>query len=351
MSKASRLRAQRRMQALRVSADQADQLAEGRSWYRIVTDLVGAPDTAAIYLYEEIGYWGVEAQDFVRDLMSLRVGNIVLHINSPGGDVFDGLAIYHALRDHPATIESRVDGLAASAASFIACAGDTVVMQRNATMMIHDASTICYGNAEEFAKIVEFLDKQSDNIADIYVQQAGGTVEQWRTAMKAETWYTADEALAAGLCDSVNNADEETEEDTAVVPGESAEELDELMARSYDLTVFAYHYAGREKAPAPKALNELAAEQPTEPGDETPTEPEVAADDAAPEPPAESQVDEPDVPETADDAPAAEPEPEPHTDPAEPAPAEPTDEWADAFGPLTEAAPSELDDVFAALWK
>jgi ATP-dependent protease ClpP protease subunit len=345
MSKASRLRTQRRMQALRVSADQAQQIAEGRTWYRMVTDLVDLPDTAAIYLYEEIGYWGVEAQDFVRDLMALRVANIILHINSPGGDVFDGLAIYHALRDHPATIEARVDGLAASAASFIAMAGDTVVMQRNASMMIHDASTICYGNAEEFAKVVEFLDKQSNNIADIYVQQAGGTVEQWRAAMKAETWYTADEALAAGLCDEVNNADEETEEETAVVPGDAAAELDELMAKSYDLTVFAYHYAGREKAPAPKALDELAGEQPAEPA--VPVEPaavEVAAE-STPEHPAEVVT-----PAATEDAPEA-PAVEPDTDPAESAPAAPTDEWADLFRPLTEATPSGLDEVFAALWK
>src|SRR5213075_993619 len=100
-------------------------------------NFVDAPDTAAIYLYGEIGYWGVEAQDFVRDLMSLRVSNIILHINSPGGEV--------------------VDGLAASAASFVAMAGDKVVMQRNAQMMIHDASGIEIGNAEDMRTMADLL--------------------------------------------------------------------------------------------------------------------------------------------------------------------------------------------------
>lgn len=337
MSKSARLRAQRqRLQSMRVTGKQAAELADGRSWYRMVTNLVDQPDTAAIYLYEEIGYWGVEAQDFVRDLMGLRVSNIVVHINSPGGDVFDGLAIYHALRDHPATVECRVDGLAASAASFIACAGDTVVMQRNATMMIHDASGICIGNAADMQKMIDILDQASNNIADIYMQQAGGTVEAWRAAMREETWYSAEEALAAGLCDSVNRADEPTEEPAAVVPGD--DELEELMAKAYDLTVFAYHYPGRDKAPAPKPLAELVegepAAEPEEPAADGPVTGEPAEDPAAP-----------------DEAPAVEPEPEPHTNPAEPAEPGPTDEWSAFLGGLLNDGPSTVDAMLHALLK
>lgn len=338
MSKSARIRDRRRMQAMRVTAEQAQQLNEGRTWFRMVTDLVDQPDTAAIYLYDEIGYWGVTAQDFVRDLMGLRVGNITVHINSPGGEVWDGLAIYHALRDHPANIEVRVDGIAASAASFIAMAGDTIVMQRNAQMMIHDAIGFCVGNVTEMQKMVEVLDAASDNIADIYMQQAGGTVESWRAAMREETWYSGPEALAAGLCDSVNNTDEETDEPAAVVPGEDADELDGLMAKSYDLTVFAYQYAGREKAPAPRLSNDATEpEAPVEPAVEPPAEPVIPA---APVTDADTDTDE--AAETA----AAEPEA-----PEEPARPGPTDEWDALMSGLLTPAPSTVDELLQSLIK
>lgn len=335
MSRRSRSRAQqRRLKNLR-SAAPAPTRDEARTWYRM-KNFVDQPDTAAIYLYGEIGYWGIEAQDFVRDLMGLRVSNIILHINSPGGEVFDGLAIFHALRDHPATIETRVDGLAASAASFIAMAGDTVVMQRNATMMIHDASGIEIGNADDMRAMADLLDMCSNNIADIYMQQGGGTVEQWRAAMKVETWYSAEEALAVGLCDSVNNADAETDESVAVVPGEE-DEPDELMDKAWDLSVFAFTYAGRDKAPAPKLLAELV-----------PAEEPAAVPVAPAEPVAEPAVAEP--------APVAEPEtpaepPVAHLEPPD-VPEAPIDPWtALTRGLLQNSPPSTVDDLLAALRK
>lgn len=175
------------------------------SWYRI-ENFIDRPDTAAIYIYEEIGYWGVEAADFVRDLQSVAGLNLEVHINSPGGDVFDGLAIFNALKQHAerAQVTVRIDGLAASAASFIAQAGDIVKISRNAQMMIHDASGMCWGNATDMQTMADLLNKCSDNIADIYAVKAGGTVEAWRAAMKAETWYTGLEAVAAGLADEID---------------------------------------------------------------------------------------------------------------------------------------------------
>jgi ATP-dependent protease ClpP protease subunit len=349
MSRRSRPRAQqRRLQNLRAARGAAPTAGRGqqpaaRTWYRIV-DLVDAPDTAAIYLYEEIGYWGVTAQDFVRDLMGLRVANIIVHINSPGGDVFDGLAIFHALRDHPANVEVRVDGLAASAASFIAMAGDTVVCQRNAQMMIHDASGICIGNAADMQEMVDLLDRCSDNIADIYAQRAGGTTAQWRTAMQAETWYTGLEAVAAGLADSTAEPGEETGEETAVVPGEDAD-VDELMNRKWDLSI--YTYAGRAKAPEPRAIAEVG-EQPAEPAApaaaaETATEDTAAADvvddtteTGAASTDGEGQADVVDTAETED--------PEAPADGV-------TDTWAAVTAGLyaQEPAPSTVDELFAAL--
>src|SRR3546814_252864 len=99
-----------------------------------------APDVAQVYIYDEIGLWGVTASDFAAELRGVTANTIDLHISSPGGDVFDGLAILNSLRQHKATVNVVVDGIAASAASFIAMAGDTVKMAPQSVMMIHDAS-------------------------------------------------------------------------------------------------------------------------------------------------------------------------------------------------------------------
>lgn len=220
------------------SARSVVNLRKGRTdWYRIENvkrATADQPSTADIYIYDEIGYFGVTASDFVRDLQAVDVNEISLHLNSPGGDVFEGIAIYNALKNHKATVATFIDGLAASAASFIAMAGDTVVIERNAQMMIHDAHGLCIGNANDMSSMVDLLDKNSDNIADIYAQKAGGTVKDWRAAMRAETWYSADEALQAGLADEVSGGNKK----------------DSVEDNSWDLSVFAF--AGREKAPAPR---------------------------------------------------------------------------------------------------
>lgn len=211
-------------------------LRQGRNdWYRIenIQRPASQASSADIYIYDEIGYFGVSAADFVRDLASISVDEINLHINSPGGDVFDGVAIYQAIKDHNATVTTYVDSLAASAASFIAMAGNEVIIQRNAQMMIHDAHGLCIGNATDMQEMIDMLNRCSDNIADIYAQKAGGTVEDWRSAMRAETWYSAHEAVDAGLADRIGGSNEKAE---------SAE-------NTWDLSVFAY--SGRANAPAP----------------------------------------------------------------------------------------------------
>lgn len=162
-----------------------------------------ADGSAEIAIYDEIGPWGVSAVRFTDELRTINAQSITLRIASPGGDVADGLAILNALRAHPAMINVIVEGWAASAASFIAMAGDTVQMAPNSMLMIHDAMTICVGNAEEMLETAALLDKHSDNIADVYQRKAGGTVAEWRQRMKETTWYTAQEAVDAGLADSV----------------------------------------------------------------------------------------------------------------------------------------------------
>jgi ATP-dependent protease ClpP protease subunit len=162
--------------------------------------------TAQLHIYGAIGgYWGdVAASDIVPALRATVADTINVYINSPGGDVYDGIAIRNALRQHSARIVVTVDGLAASAASFIAVAGDEVIMGSNAELMIHDAWTIAIGNAEDFRLVAGDLDRISQNIATMYADKAGGTADEYRALMKAETWYSADDAVAAGLADRVD---------------------------------------------------------------------------------------------------------------------------------------------------
>jgi len=211
----------------------AARLRQGRTdWYRIANK---TDDVAEIYIYDEIGYWGVTAKDFVDELREVTASRIELHINSPGGDVFDGIAIYNALQQHAAQVRTTVDALAASAASFIAMAGDEIVMTRNATMMIHEPFGLAVGDAADMRDMADRLDKMGDNIAGIYADRAGGSVEDWRAAMVAETWYDADEAVEAGLADEVT--------------GKPADDDAQEAANSWDLSVFTYQ--GRQDAPRP----------------------------------------------------------------------------------------------------
>lgn len=191
----TRLRAQRDHAAARER-----EVGALRRWYRVEN---ASSDAPTVYIYDEIGYWGVTASDFASDMRSITADKITVRINSPGGECYDGLAIYNTLVQHPAEIAVMIDGLAASAASFVAQAGDTVKIARNADVMIHDASGLCWGNAEEMRKMVEMLDRMSDNIADIYAQRAGGTPEEWRARMRDETYYTGQAAVDVGLADEV----------------------------------------------------------------------------------------------------------------------------------------------------
>lgn len=168
-------------------------------WYRIAN----SNGTADISIFDEIG-WDVTASDFAAELHALGdVTHIRLHVCSPGGSVFDGISIYNALRRHQAKVTTYVDSIAASAASVIAMAGDRVVVEPQASLMIHEASALCIGNAADMRETADLLDRMSGVIAGVYAASAGGTVAKWRTAMKAETWYSAEEAVAAGLADEV----------------------------------------------------------------------------------------------------------------------------------------------------
>lgn len=162
-----------------------------------------AAAAADIYLYDEISWFGITAADFVNELKGVTASAINVHINSPGGDAFDGIAILNSLRSHPATVTTVVEGLAASAASFIAMGGDVVTVADNSMVMIHDAFGLMYGNAADARDLASRLDQMSDNIAAIYAGKAGESVGYWRDQMKAETWFTAQEAVTARLADKI----------------------------------------------------------------------------------------------------------------------------------------------------
>jgi HK97 family phage prohead protease len=204
-------------------------------------------DHATVFIFDEIGgSFGTNAKQFATDLQDITAPNIDVRINSPGGSVFDAIAIHSTLLHHPARVTTIVDGLAASAASVIAMAGDEVVMMPGAQMMIHDASATDDGNAAEKEKMVTFLDRQSGNIATLYQRKAGGDAAEWREMMLAETWAFADEAVELGLADRVHD-------DPATRPGAEVDdgELIERMRRSHDLTRYGYRHAGRRGAPDP----------------------------------------------------------------------------------------------------
>jgi ATP-dependent protease ClpP protease subunit len=177
--------------------------ASGGEWFRI-TD---ADDRAKVYIYGPIGdFWGeddVSAAALVKALDAVTAPTIELRVNSPGGLVFDGVAIYTALAEHPARVEATIDGVAASAASFVVQAADDITIQKPAWMAIHDAQGLTMGGPAEHREMTGLLDELSDTIAGIYAGRAGGTVASWRQEMGREARYTAGQAVTAGLADRV----------------------------------------------------------------------------------------------------------------------------------------------------
>lgn len=158
---------------------------------------------ATILLYEDIGEgWlgGIGAKTVAEQLNKLgKLDEINVRINSPGGSVFDGVAIYNTLINNQARIVVDIDGLAASIASVIAMAGDEIRMADNALFMIHDPWTLAYGTAQELRDTADRLDKVRDNLVTTYINQTKLTVEEVSNMMSAETWMNAQEALDKGF--------------------------------------------------------------------------------------------------------------------------------------------------------
>ncbi|WP_375697538.1 head maturation protease, ClpP-related [Pseudophaeobacter sp. TrK17] len=166
------------------------------SWYTI-----RARDTGAeVLIYDEIGAYGVSAKGFLAELGALPDDAAIdLRLNSPGGSVFDAVAIYNALTRHAGEITVWIDGIAASAASYIAMAGDEIVMPENAFLMIHDPSGVVMGTAEDMREMAGTLDKIAASMTRGYAAKSGKSEAEIAALLSAETWFDAKDALDAGL--------------------------------------------------------------------------------------------------------------------------------------------------------
>jgi ATP-dependent Clp protease protease subunit len=165
--------------------------------------------TGEIWLYDAVGSGGffsdgITARQFERELTALgKVDTINLRINSPGGDVFDGVAIFNQLQRHPARIVVDVDGIAASIASIIAMAGDSINIAGNAMMMIHNPQGMAFGDQREMQRVAALLDTIAGTMADTYVARTGAKRADILGWMDDETWLTSEQAVAYGFADGV----------------------------------------------------------------------------------------------------------------------------------------------------
>lgn len=176
-------------------------LVHAKSWFSIQAK--AATEESEIFIYDYIGFDGVTAADFVRELKAITTKKITLRINTDGGNVFDGLTIYNNLKDHGAEIHVKVDGLAASIGSIIAMAGHTITMSESSFLMIHNPWALAIGNANDMRGMADTLEKIGWGLAGIYARRAKTTKEQAKTWMDGETWFTAEGAKAAGLADVI----------------------------------------------------------------------------------------------------------------------------------------------------
>lgn len=174
-------------------------------WYKIVAKA----DVSEIWLYDEIGKnWfgdGVTAKEFIAELNAIKSPKIDMHINSPGGEVFDGAAIYNAIKRHPASVTAYIDGIAASIASVIALAGDRVIMAANALYMMHNPSGFTMGTSEDMRKTADILDKVCDTMCGAYMDKSGKDETEIKALLDDETWMDAEEAKVAGFCDEIGD--------------------------------------------------------------------------------------------------------------------------------------------------
>lgn len=176
---------------------------EKPDWYEVKAQ---ADEGAEILIYDVIGWPYNDAADLVRHIADLKGKEITARLNTPGGDVFDGIAIFNALKNHDAKVTIRVESLAASMGSVLAMAGREIQAYSSAMLMIHDPWVVTAGNQYELREVADILEKISGNILDIYTGKTKSGKKDMRDLMKAETWLTAKEAKERGFIDTIIEA-------------------------------------------------------------------------------------------------------------------------------------------------
>jgi len=173
-----------------------------KSWFTIKAAAEGT-DVAEVSILDYIGGWGVNAREFLAEFRALRASTVKVYINSPGGSVFEALAMFNGMRATGKTVEIHVLGVAASAASYIAMAGDKIVMPANTMMFVHNPINAVYGNAEEMREMADVLDKIGASLMATYMRRWKGEEQALKDLFAAESYLTAAECLEYGLCDEV----------------------------------------------------------------------------------------------------------------------------------------------------
>jgi len=172
-------------------------------WYNI-QNKAGKP--ADVYIFDEIGTYGITAQEFITDIKDLKDTPINLRINSLGGDVFDGMAMYNVIKRREAKTTVYIEGIAASIATIISLGADEVVMAENSLFMIHNAWGGTMGEAKDMRKTAETLEKITGELTDIYRKKTGLSYDVLAEMMDEETWLNANEAFEMGFIDTISDS-------------------------------------------------------------------------------------------------------------------------------------------------
>lgn len=190
--------------------------------YEIKNEVID--DTRIITLSGTISkysYWSddVISAKLLRDELDEETKNIVIRLNSGGGDVFEGIEIYNYLKDHQSHITVEVVALAGSAASIICMGADKIIMKNGSSMMIHEASTFAYGNKGDIQKVLNALETIDDSLISIYALRTGKTHDEIKELLKSETWFTAEEAVESGFADEVLKKEQENNNVNTITSG------------------------------------------------------------------------------------------------------------------------------------
>ena len=220
-----------------------------------------AADTATIDVFDAIGedYWtgeGVTAKSVSKALAALNGADVTVNINSPGGSMFEGLTIYNLLRAHKGNVKVNVLGIAASAASIIAMAGDEVKVAKSGFIMIHNAWVMAAGNRFDFREMAEYLEPFDKSMAQIYVDRTGLKLDEVASMMDAESYITGEDSVSMGFADALIDADEIREEKNE-------------QARAAALLDVALAKAGMPRSERRKLLNQIKTDTPNAVGDGT----------------------------------------------------------------------------------